>query len=178
MSLGGAKSSALVCVCPLSSSVKNIVEVKKKSFSRKLISFFLSLCLNRLTPVLEKMKTNQCSSGREGRCQLARLRAETALKHVRGNRCAFLPLCLFPGARLRAEADAPTQREHGWCRQCGRTDGVGRGDVSHSAFPPAYCNAQQHLSTSNTASVGKKNIVFHKTRNSFMGLISKNSFAT
>lgn len=94
---------------------------------------------------------------------------DTALKHVCGNRCAFLPLCLFPGARLHAEADAPSQWEHGGCWQCGGGGGVGSGRVSSTALPPAYRDA---LPTSHTVSAGKKKNCFSECSEMFMDLFS------
>lgn len=80
----------------------------------------------------------------------------TAPKCFCGNRCACLPLCLSPGARLRAEADAPSQRERGGCWRCGRSGRIGGWCVPSTAVPPAYCHAQQHLPTSHTVSAGEK----------------------
>lgn len=97
------------------------------------------------------MKENQCYSGRNRK--LMWLLVATAPKHFCGNRCAFLPLCLSPGARLHAEADAPSQWERGGCWRRGR---IGRGSLPSTALPPAYCHAQQHLPTSHTVSAGKK----------------------
>lgn len=74
----------------------------------------------------------------------------------RGNRCACLPLRLSPGARLRAEADAPSQRERGGCWWRGRSGRIGGRCVPSTAVPPAYCHAQQHLPTSHPVSAGEK----------------------
>lgn len=79
-------------------------------------------------------------------------------------------MCLFPGARLHAEADAPSQWEHGWCWQCGRGGGVGSGCVSSTALPPAYCDAQQHLPTSHTVSAGEKKMLSRMLINVFMDI--------
>lgn len=127
----------------------------KLVFSRNLINFIHSLGSHHLlTPVNENMKENQCYSGRNHK--LMRLLVATAPKHFCGNRCAFLPLCLSPGARLHAEADAPSQWERGGCWWRGRSGRIGRGSLPSTALPPAYCHAQQHLPTSHTVSAGKK----------------------
>lgn len=92
----------------------------------------------------------------------------TAPKCFCGNRCAFLPLCLSPGARLSAEADAPSQRERrgSWWR--GRSGRIGGRCVPSTAVPPAYCHAQQHLPTSHPVSAGEKQLyTFQKITSGF-----------
>lgn len=64
--------------------------------------------------------------------------------------------CLSLGARLCAEADAPSQWKHGgswWCGRGGRSWGR---CVPSAAVPPAYCNAQQHLPTPHPVSAGEQ----------------------
>lgn len=93
------------------------------------------------------MKKNQCNS-----TKLMWLPVAAAPKHFCGNVC--LPAVVPPpGARLHAEADAPSQRE---CRRSWRSGRIGRGGLSSTAFTTAYCHAQQHLSTSSTVSAGTK----------------------
>lgn len=127
----------------------------KHVFSRNLINFFHSCGSSYLlTPVNENMKENQCYSWRNGKPMW--LLVATAPKPSCGNRCAFLPLCLSPGARLHAEADAPSQRKRGGCWWSGRSGRTGGRCVPSTALPPTYCHAQQYLPTSVTVSAGKK----------------------
>lgn len=98
----------------------------------------------------DNMKENQCSSAK-----LMWFPVAAAPKHFCGNVC--LPAVVPPpGARLHAEADAPSQRECRGSWRCGRSGRIGRGGLSSTAFTAAYCHAQQHLSTSSTVSAGKK----------------------
>lgn len=60
-----------------------------------------------------------------------------------------------PGARLHAEADAPSQRECRGSWWCGWSGRIGRRGLPSAAFTATNCNAQQHLPTSLTGPAGR-----------------------
>lgn len=74
-------------------------------------SQFLSVIVSKSfinTSFREHANKSMFLKKKQEQSQLMWLLGDTLLKHFCGNRCAVLPLCLFPGARLHAEADAPT----------------------------------------------------------------------